>query len=98
MAGTYTRQHVTKVARKAILRDDVLVIADTNVWFDYFDPAPGAAHDTDYEGERSYLDAMIKSGKPRPRATDSPTIRRIRNTLWVAAPPGGAEPASRRDG
>ncbi|MDA8008655.1 MAG: hypothetical protein MPK62_02520 [Alphaproteobacteria bacterium] len=61
MAWTYTRQHVTKVAREAVLQDDVLVIADTNVWFDYFDPAPGAAHDTDYEGERSYPDAMIKS-------------------------------------
>ena len=44
------------------------------------------------------IEARRRSGKPRPRATDSPVIRRIRDALRAAAPPGGAEPASRRDG
>ncbi|MDA7996736.1 MAG: hypothetical protein MPI93_01850 [Nitrosopumilus sp.] len=44
------------------------------------------------------IEARRRSGKPRPRATDSPTIRRIRNTIWAAALQDGADPASRRDG
>ncbi len=60
-----TRQHVIRVARNAILVDNVLVIADTNVWFDYFKPVHGTVRDTDYIRERQYLNRMIKSGKIR---------------------------------
>ena len=93
MAGTFTRQHVAKVARKAILMDDVLVIADTNVWFDYFDPAPGAAHDTDYERERSYLDAMIKSGRLRLPKLIRDELTRVYNGKYRRYMDGAVLPA-----
>ena len=93
MAGTYTRQHVVKVARKAILGDDVLVIADTNVWFDYFDPAPGVTHETDYERERSYLDAMIKSRRLRLPKLVRDELTRVYNGRYRRQMGGAALPA-----
>ena len=42
------------------------------------------------------IEGRRRSGKTRPRAADSPTIRRIRDTIWAAAPPGGTGTASRK--
>ena len=63
MAGRWNWQHVVNVARDAILLDNVLALADTSVWFDYFQPMPDAARNEDDAKERSYLSELIKSGK-----------------------------------
>ncbi|MDA8002133.1 MAG: DUF4470 domain-containing protein [Alphaproteobacteria bacterium] len=63
MAGRWNWQHVVNVARDAILLDNVLALADTSVWFDYFKPMLDATRNENDAKERSYLSELIKSDK-----------------------------------
>ncbi|MDA7949540.1 MAG: hypothetical protein MPJ78_18955 [Hyphomicrobiaceae bacterium] len=96
MGEDITWEHVVGLARDAILKDNVIVIADTSIWFDYFEPMPGPTHDRDYAKEKSYLDALIKSGKLRlPKLIKDELIRtynnKYRSYMNDETMPAGAE-------